>query len=115
MYYALLKPLLFKLNPETAHHVTLKFLQLMHFFRLTTLFFKTPSAPREVMVLHFPNPIGLAAGLDKNGDYIDALAALGFGFIEVGTITPKPQAGNPLPRLFRLPKYKALINRMGFN
>ena len=67
------------------------------------------------MGLSFPNPIGLAAGLDKNGDYIDALAALGFGFIEIGTVTPKPQPGNPTPRLFRLPEKKAIINHMGFN
>jgi dihydroorotate dehydrogenase len=72
-------------------------------------------APRTVMGINFPNPIGLAAGLDKNGDYIDALAALGFGFIEVGTVTPRPQAGNPKPRLFRLPQARAIINRMGFN
>jgi dihydroorotate dehydrogenase len=71
--------------------------------------------PRTVMGIRFPNPVGLAAGLDKNGDYIDALAALGFGFIEVGTVTPRPQAGNPKPRLFRLPRAQAIINRMGFN
>jgi len=73
------------------------------------------SAPRTVMGIAFPNPVGLAAGLDKNGDYIDALAALGFGFIEVGTVTPRPQPGNPKPRLFRLPRAQAIINRMGFN
>lgn len=74
-----------------------------------------PASPRQVMGLDFPNPVGLAAGLDKNGDYIDALAALGFGFIEVGTVTPRPQPGNPRPRLFRLPEARAIINRMGFN
>ncbi len=74
-----------------------------------------PGSPRRVMGLDFPNPVGLAAGLDKNGDYIDALAALGFGFIEVGTVTPRPQPGNPRPRLFRLPEARAIINRMGFN
>jgi dihydroorotate dehydrogenase len=74
-----------------------------------------PSAPCTIMGLNFPNPVGLAAGMDKNGEYIDSLAALGFGFIEVGTVTPRPQPGNPLPRLFRLPKAQALINRMGFN
>lgn len=73
------------------------------------------TAPRTVMGITFPNPVGLAAGLDKNGDYIDALAALGFGFIEVGTVTPRPQPGNPRPRLFRLPQARAIINRMGFN
>ena len=72
-------------------------------------------APRTVMGITFPNPVGLAAGLDKDGEYIDALAALGFGFIEVGTVTPRPQPGNPRPRLFRLPEARAIINRMGFN
>jgi len=77
---------------------------------------ETPvSDPRTVMGIQFPNPVGMAAGLDKNGDYIDALAALGFGFIEVGTVTPRPQPGNPRPRLFRLPQAQAIINRMGFN
>ena len=71
--------------------------------------------PIKVMGLEFKNPLGLAAGLDKNGDYIDAIAALGFGFIEIGTVTPRPQPGNPKPRLFRLPEHQAIINRMGFN
>jgi len=74
-----------------------------------------PSMPVEVMGLKFPNPVGLAAGLDKNGDYVDALSSLGFGFVEIGTVTPKPQAGNPKPRLFRLREQNAIINRMGFN
>ncbi|KAG0730931.1 hypothetical protein G6F23_015809 [Rhizopus arrhizus] len=71
--------------------------------------------PSTVFGLTFPNPVGLAAGLDKNGEHIDALFALGFGFVEIGTITPRPQAGNPQPRLFRLPEHNAIINRMGFN
>jgi dihydroorotate dehydrogenase len=79
------------------------------------LFFSKPNQPVRVMGIDFPNPVGLAAGLDKNGDYIDALAALGFGFIEIGTITPRPQPGNPQPRLFRIPEAQAIINRMGFN
>lgn len=112
--YKLLRKFLFKLPPETAHHLTLEMLQIMHKLQLTKLFPQI-SAPRDVMGLYFPNPVGLAAGLDKNGDYIDALAALGFGFIEVGTVTPKPQEGNPQPRLFRLVEQEALINRMGFN
>jgi dihydroorotate dehydrogenase len=74
-----------------------------------------PPDPVQVMGLSFPNPVGLAAGLDKNGDHIDALAALGFGFIEIGTVTPRPQPGNPRPRLFRIPERQAIINRMGFN
>jgi len=76
------------------------------------LFPVIPARPVEVFGMTFRNPVGLAAGLDKNGDYIDALAALGFGFIEVGTVTPKPQIGNPKPRLFRIPEHQAIINRM---
>jgi dihydroorotate dehydrogenase len=114
--YPLCKPLLFKLDAEIAHTVTLKGLQALHSLRLAALFFPTGiNKPCQVMGLNFPNPLGLAAGLDKNGDYIDALAALGFGFIEIGTVTPRPQAGNPKPRLFRLPEHQAIINRMGFN
>lgn len=112
----IIRPLLFSLDPETAHHVTLNALQAAHRLGLTSLFAKQPAAtPRTVMRLDFPNPVGLAAGLDKNGAYIDALAGLGFGFIEVGTVTPRPQSGNPKPRLFRLPQANAIINRMGFN
>lgn len=116
MYYPLIKKILFRLNPETAHYLSLKTLQFAHNVGLLkNIFSPLPHSPREVMGLSFPNPIGLAAGLDKNGDYIDALADLGFGFIEVGTVTPKPQFGNPQPRLFRLEKEEAIINRMGFN
>ncbi len=112
----ILRPLLFSLDPETAHHVTLDGLQTAHRLGLAPLFVcPTAAAPRTVMGLTFPNPVGLAAGMDKNGDYIDALAALGFGFIEIGTVTPRPQPGNPKPRLFRLPQANAIINRMGFN
>ncbi len=112
--YPLLRPLLFSLDPETAHHATLDALKTAH--NLGLLCAKHPAAnPRTVMGLTFPNPVGLAAGMDKNGTYINALAALGFGFIEVGTVTPRPQPGNPKPRLFRLPKAQAIINRMGFN
>lgn len=116
MTYSLLRSLLFTLPPETAHYLTLHSLDALHRLKLTRLLFgKAAAAPCTVMGLNFPNPIGLAAGLDKNGQYIDSLAALGFGFIEVGTVTPRPQAGNPKPRLFRLSAAQALINRMGFN
>ena len=114
--YPLLRPLLFSLDPETAHEVTLKLLSAAHRSGLSKLIYPaTPDKPVQVMGLSFKNPVGLAAGLDKNGDTIDALAALGFGFIEIGTVTPRPQPGNPKPRLFRLPEHQAIINRMGFN
>jgi len=114
--YSLLRPLLFRLDPETAHHLTLGGLKAAHSLGLGSLIAKRPpDNPRTVMGLTFPNPVGLAAGLDKNGDCIDGLAALGFGFIEIGTVTPLPQPGNPKPRLFRLPQADAIINRMGFN
>ena len=106
--YALARPLLFSLDPETAHRVTL---QLAGFLPYAAV----PPCPVRALGLQFPNPVGLAAGLDKNAEHIDALAKLGFGFIEVGTVTPRPQAGNPRPRLFRLPQAQALINRLGFN
>ena len=113
MAYALLRPLLFALAPEVAHRVTLTSLDALH--RLGITRFDAARCPRRVMGIEFPNPVGLAAGLDKNGDHIDALGALGFGFIEIGTVTPRAQPGNPNPRLFRLPAACALINRMGFN
>lgn len=116
MLYKHLRALLFKLSPECAHVLTLGSLNLFHKTRINKLLYKKiPQAPIEVMGLKFPNKIGLAAGLDKNGDYIDALADLGFGFIEIGTVTPLAQEGNPKPRLFRIPEASALINRMGFN
>ncbi len=114
--YSLLRPLLFKLSPETSHHVALDGLRWAERLGAAALLRgDLPAAPVRVMGIDFPNPVGLAAGLDKNGDYIDALAALGFGFVEIGTVTPKPQPGNPQPRLFRLPEARAIINRMGFN
>ena len=114
--YPLLRPLLFTLDAETAHEVTLKLLNAAYISGLSKLVYPPISdKPVNVMGLNFKNPVGLAAGLDKNGDYIDALAALGFGFIEIGTVTPRPQPGNPKPRLFRLPEHQAIINRMGFN
>ena len=112
--YALLRPLLFKLDAEQAHHFTLD--GLARAYRLGLLQkVAHHTCPTTLMGLSLPNPIGLAAGLDKNGQYIDALAALGFGFIEIGTVTPKAQAGNPKPRLFRVPEHQDVINRMGFN
>ncbi|MDP2903636.1 MAG: quinone-dependent dihydroorotate dehydrogenase [Methylovulum sp.] len=114
--YPLLRPLLFSLDPETAHEVTLKLLNITHRSGLASWVYpKIGDKPVNVMGLTFKNPVGLAAGMDKNGDYIDALAAIGFGFIEIGTVTPRPQPGNPKPRLFRLPEHNAIINRMGFN
>ena len=104
---------MFRLDPETAHHLSLEALKATRHFHL--LGQRQPTAPRTVMGITFPNPVGLAAGLDKDGEYIDALAGLGFGFIEVGTVTPRAQPGNPRPRLFRLPEARAIINRMGFN
>ena len=114
--YPILRPLLFSVDAETAHTLTLKLLKLSHQTGLSQLIkARSDQQPVSVMGLDFKNPVGLAAGLDKNGDYIDALAALGFGFIEVGTVTPRPQPGNPKPRLFRLPEHQAILNRMGFN
>jgi dihydroorotate dehydrogenase len=111
MLYRFLRPLLFSLDPETAHRLTLRSADAFAGFLGTRVI----SKPVRVMGIEFPNPVGLAAGLDKNAEHIDALAALGFGFIEVGTVTPRPQPGNPKPRLFRLPQANALINRFGFN
>jgi dihydroorotate dehydrogenase len=114
--YGWLRKGLFLLPPEVAHDVALNALARGRFIGLPRLLGGCPlSAPVECMGLEFPNPVGLAAGLDKNGDYIDAMGDLGFGFIEVGTVTPKPQPGNSKPRMFRLPEHEALINRLGFN
>ncbi|GHC31429.1 quinone-dependent dihydroorotate dehydrogenase [Aidingimonas halophila] len=114
--YRLLRPLLFRLDPETAHHLTLAALKGAHRLGLTgRLGGGRVGDPVDLMGLRFPNRVGLAAGLDKNADYLEALGALGFGFLEVGTVTPLPQDGNPQPRLFRLPDAGAIINRMGFN
>ncbi|WP_406667775.1 quinone-dependent dihydroorotate dehydrogenase [Gallaecimonas sp. GXIMD1310] len=114
--YALLKPLLFALDPEKAHDLSLKQLAWLAKSPLKGLIRQqVAEKPVQLMGLTFANPLGLAAGLDKNGACIDAFAAMGFGFIEVGTVTPRPQPGNPKPRLFRLPEAQAIINRMGFN
>lgn len=115
--YDLIRKTLFLLEPELSHHLSLEVMKWAQRLHLSGIYRanKSPSVPVEVMGLTFSNPVGLAAGLDKNGDYIDALGDLGFGFIEIGTVTPRPQAGNPRPRLFRLPEHQAIINRMGFN
>ena len=116
MLYRLARPLLFCLDPESAHRAGLTLLDALHAAHLSGLVSGSPApVPVRVMGIDFPNPVGLAAGLDKNGDHIDALLALGFGFIEVGAVTPRPQRGNPRPRIFRLPEAGAVINRMGFN
>ncbi|WP_295996173.1 quinone-dependent dihydroorotate dehydrogenase [Rugamonas sp.] len=113
--YSLARPLLFAMDAEAAHHFTLPALKRAAALGLTRLLTPPPADPRTVMGITFKNPVGLAAGLDKDGAYIDALADLGFGSIEVGTVTPRAQAGNPKPRMFRLPGAHAIINRMGFN
>ncbi len=113
MLYDLARSLLFSLPPETAHDLTLA--GLHHYGRLMPRGRPEPATPVDVMGLRFPNRIGLAAGLDKNGYAIDGLARLGFGFVEIGTVTPRPQPGNPRPRMFRLPEVEGIINRMGFN
>jgi dihydroorotate dehydrogenase len=114
--YQLAKPLLFALDAERAHDLGLKAIETAYRLGLNPLMATRPKAlPTRVFGIDFPNPVGLAAGLDKNAAHIDALASLGFGFIEVGTITPRPQPGNPRPRMFRLPDQLAVINRLGFN
>jgi dihydroorotate dehydrogenase len=114
--YPFVKPFLFQLDAEKAHHLMINVLKNTALAKLgAPAAIEHPALAREVMGLHFPNPIGLAAGLDKNAEVIDGMAAMGFGFVEIGTITPKPQDGNPTPRLFRLKQNEAIINRMGFN
>ena len=114
--YPFFRDLLFRLDAETAHHLSLNSLKWLELSGLLKLMLPTPLVkPVRVMGIEFSNPVGLAAGLDKNADYLDALALLGFGFVEVGTVTPRPQPGNTKPRLFRLPEAEAIINRMGFN
>ncbi|MDP2639048.1 MAG: quinone-dependent dihydroorotate dehydrogenase [Betaproteobacteria bacterium] len=116
MLYSLARPFLFALDPERAHELALVSLKLLERGGMASMLADAAPAQRvKLMGLEFPNALGLAAGLDKNGEYIDALAAMGFGFIEIGTVTPRPQPGNPKPRLFRLPEAQALINRLGFN
>src|SRR5437016_6198607 len=117
-YERFIRPLLFSLDAETAHHFTIALLRQASSFDLalrTLKAFQPSPKPKVLFGLNFPNPIGLAAGLDKNGVAIPAWAALGFGFIEIGTVSAKAQPGNPKPRIFRLPEQQALINRLGFN
>src|SRR5213596_3326294 len=118
VYERLVRPLLFSLEPETAHRATIELLRGASHFDLALRmlrYFQPPPRPKTLFGLNFPNPVGLAAGLDKNGVALPAWAALGFGFIEIGTVTARAQPGNPEPRIFRLPKQQALINRLGFN
>jgi len=116
MLYSLARPVLFGMDPEAAHALALASLKLIERTGMASLLADAgPARSVKLMGLEFPNALGLAAGLDKNGEYIDALAAMGFGFIEIGTVTPRPQPGNPKPRMFRLPEAQALINRLGFN
>ena len=110
MLYALARPLLFTLDPETAHNAALRFAGVAGLFTP-----QPPPCPVHAMGLEFPNPVGLAAGLDKHAEHADALAGLGFGFLELGGVTPRPQPGNPRPRLFRIPGAQAIINRYGLN
>jgi dihydroorotate dehydrogenase len=117
-YERFIRPLLFSLDAEAAHHLAIALLRQASFFDLALLTlraFQPSPKPKTLFGLNFPNPVGLAAGLDKNGVAIPTWAAIGFGFIEIGTVTAKAQAGNPRPRIFRLPKQQALINRLGFN
>jgi dihydroorotate dehydrogenase len=114
--YSLARPFLFGLDAEHAHGLGLKAMELAYRTGTSPLLArKIEPLPTKAFGLTFPNPVGLAAGLDKNGAHIDALLALGFGFVEIGTVTPRAQAGNPKPRMFRLPQHKAVINRLGFN
>lgn len=114
--YGLARPLLFGLEPERAHGLALRGLERLHRLGLAGWLARPPAAlPVNALGLNFPNPVGLAAGFDKDGEFVDALFALGFGFVEIGTVTPRPQPGNPRPRIFRLPARQALINRLGFN
>src|SRR5438270_6155235 len=117
-YERFVRPLLFSIDPETAHRLTIGSLRAASHVNLALRalsVFQPPAKPKRLFGLNFPNPIGLAAGLDKNGVALPAWAALGFGFIEIGTVTAKPQPGNPKPRIFRFPDESALINRLGFN
>jgi dihydroorotate dehydrogenase len=114
--YGLARPFLFALDAETAHGLGLVAIEAAYRSGLNPLLASKPAPlPTRAFGLDFPNPVGLAAGLDKNGAHVDALGALGFGFVEVGTTTPRPQSGNPKPRMFRLPEHEAVINRLGFN
>ncbi len=115
MFFKLAQKALFAADPERAHAIALQSLRLGHAIGATRWLCDHPRLPVHCMGLEFPNPVGVAAGLDKNAEYFEALGELGFGFVEVGTVTPRPQAGNPKPRVFRIPQAQALINRLGFN
>lgn len=116
MLYSLIRKFFFSLDPELAHGLGMNGVEFLNRAGIACLLAKPVAAdPVTLMGLTFPNPVGLAAGLDKNGEHIDALASLGFGFIEIGTVTPRPQPGNPKPRMFRITEKQAIINRMGFN
>jgi dihydroorotate dehydrogenase len=115
LLYSLARAALFQLDPEVAHDLALKSLAALGPGAALLGAGADTGESRRVMGIDFPNPVGLAAGLDKNGEYIDALAALGFGFVEIGTVTPRPQPGNPKPRMFRVTEHEAIINRLGFN
>lgn len=115
MLYSLIRPALFSLDAEDAHGLTLTGLDVAARLGLLGLQPRASGKPVQVMGIDFPNAVGLAAGLDKDGAHLKGLAALGFGFLEIGTVTPRPQPGNPKPRLFRLPPAEGIINRMGFN
>jgi len=115
MFYQLAQKVLFATDPEQAHRLALQSLRLAHTLGATRWRCAVPGRSVQCMGLEFPNAVGVAAGLDKNAEYFEALGDLGFGFVEVGTITPRPQPGNPRPRVFRLPEKQALINRLGFN
>lgn len=116
MFYSAIRKVFFKFDPEAIHELTIKSFKATGATPLNLLYKQSvPNKPVEVMGIKFPNPVGLAAGLDKNGDCIKAFEAMGFGFVEVGTVTPRPQPGNDKPRIFRLPEANAIINRMGFN
>ncbi len=121
MYKQLIRPILFSFNAEFAHDLTMGMLSLLRhipgagFITRRCCCKKTPELARDLFGLHFENPVGLAAGLDKNGDHYNSMANFGFGFVEIGSLTPLPQSGNPKPRLFRLPDDRSIINRMGIN
>ena len=121
MYKHLIRPILFRFNPETAHNITFRCLSIIRHIpfaqSIVRAIYKkdSPSLEREVFGIKFPNPVGLAGGLDKNGEYYNDMANFGFGFVEIGSLTPLPQDGNPKPRCFRLPGDRAIINRFGIN
>lgn len=121
MYKKIIRPLLFRIQPEAIHHLLINGMKICKYVPFaksilnSTMSYSHPSLEREVIGIKFPNPIGMAAGFDKNAEVYDVLGSMGFGFVEIGTVTPQPQPGNPKPRLFRLIQDNAIINRMGFN